>query len=166
MAFVGVEQGVLLAVVISVIDVLRRQYSPEESVLLRDGQLDERLRGRVPAPHGLEGVLVYRFGAELFFENASRFADRVRSVVAGASTPVTLLVLDCAAMSDIDYTGAATLRQLSEELAPVGTRMVLTELSANARATVESMALEPDVSVVARLEDAVRSTGAVEDNSA
>jgi hypothetical protein len=44
---------------------------------------------------------------------------------------------------------------------------VLTELSANARATVERMALEPDVAVVARLEDAVRSgAGAAEDNSA
>ena len=87
--------------------------------------------------------------------------------MAGASTPVRLLVLDCAAMSDIDYSGAATLRQLSEELAPAGTRMVLTELSANARATVESMGLEPDVSVVARLEDAVRSgPAAVEEDQA
>jgi len=165
-AFVGVEQGVLLAVVISVIDVLRRQYNPDETVLLRDGTLDERLRQRVPAPQGLEGVLVYRFGAELFFENSSHFADRVRALVAGASTPVRLLVLDCAAMSDIDYSGAATLRQLSDELAPVGTRIVLTELSADARATVERLGLEPDVAVVARLEDAVRSGGgrAVEGN--
>jgi SulP family sulfate permease len=167
-AFVGVEQGVLLAVVLSVIDVLRRQYSPDETVLLRDGQLDERLRQRVPAPQGLEGVLVYRFGAELFFENASHFADRLRALVAGASTPVRLLVLDCAAMSDIDYSGAATIRQLSEEFAPAGTRVVLTELSPGALATVERVGLEPDVAVVARLEDAVRSGvgGAAEGGSA
>jgi SulP family sulfate permease len=158
-AFVGVEQGVLLAVVISVIDVLRRQYSPDETVLLRDGNLDERLRQRVPAPHGLDGVLVYRFGAELFFENASHFADRVRDLVTGANTPVSLLVLDCAAMSDIDYSGAATLRQLSEELAPAGTRIVLTELSEDAKDTVARTGLEPDVAVVPRLEDAVRSGG-------
>lgn len=158
-AFVGVEQGVLLAVVISVIDVLRRQYRPDETVLLRDGQLDERLRQRIPAPKGLEGVLVYRFGAALFFENASHFADRVRALVAGTSTPVRLLVLDCAAMSDIDYSGAATLRQLHEELAPAGIRMVLTELSSAARATVDRTGLETDVAVIARLENAVRSGG-------
>lgn len=158
-AFVGVEQGVLLAVVISVIDVLRRQYRPDETVLLRDGQLDERLRQRIPAPKGLEGVLVYRFGAALFFENASHFADRVRALVAGTSTPVRLLVLDCAAMSDIDYSGAATLRQLHEELAPAGIRMVLTELSSAARATVDRTGLETDVAVIARLENAVLSGG-------
>lgn len=158
-AFVGVEQGVLLAVVISVIDVLRRQYRPDETVLLRDGQLDERLRQRIPAPKGLEGVLVYRFGAALFFENASHFADRVRALVAGTSTPVRLLVLDCAAMSDIDYSGAATLRQLQEELAPAGIRMVLTELSSAARATVDRTGLETDVAVIARLENAVLSGG-------
>ncbi len=155
-AFVGVEQGILLAIVVALIDRLRRQYHPGDSVLLLDGELDERLRARLPEPQGLDGVLVYRFGASLFFENASYFADRVRGLVASAQTPVRILVLDCAAMSDIDYTGATTLRQLAEEFARNGAGVVLTEMSPAALSTVRSVGLEPAVQVVPRLEVAVR----------
>lgn len=154
-AFVGVEQGILLAIVVALIDRLRRQYHPGDDVLLLDGELDERLRERFPDPQGLDGVLVYRFGAALFFENASYFADRVRGLVASARAPVRLLVLDCAAMSDIDYTGASTLRRLAEELERSGAGVVLTEMSAAALSTVQSVGLEPAVQVVPRLERAV-----------
>ncbi|MGB7820525.1 MAG: SulP family inorganic anion transporter [Ornithinibacter sp.] len=158
-AFVGVEQGVLLAVLISVIDVLRRQYRPDDIVLLHNNELDARLRQRIPDMSKLEGVLVYRFGAELFFENAAHFADRVRTLVAEAATPVRLLVVDCAAMSDIDYSGASVLRELGEELAGSNARIVLTELSEDAQVTVERMDLGPAVTTVPRLEDAVRAVG-------
>ncbi len=158
-AFVGVEQGVLLAVLISVIDVLRRQYRPDDIVLLHNNELDSRLRQRIPDTSKLEGVLVYRFGAELFFENAAHFADRVRTLMAEAATPVRLLVVDCAAMSDIDFSGASVLRELSEELAGTDTRIVLTELSEDAQATVERMDLGPALTIVPRLEDAVRAVG-------
>ena len=62
------------------------------------------------------GLIVYRFGADLFYANADRFADEVRALVADAPTPVRWFVIDCAAVFDIDYTAARTVRDLFDEL--------------------------------------------------
>lgn len=155
-AFVGVEQGVLLAVVASLVDRLRRQYHPHDDVLIYDGKVDKRLRPRLPADAMIEHTLVYRFGAVLFFENASYFADRVRGLVASASTPVHRVVLDCAATSDIDYTGAMTLRALGKELRSNGIDVIVCEVSPEAQATIDTAGLEADLRVIPRMEDALR----------
>ena len=83
-AFVGVEQGIFLAIILSLIDRLRRQYHPHDAVLLSDGHVIPRLESRVklPAPGQLDDVLVYRFSAPLFFENATFFGERVRAELA------------------------------------------------------------------------------------
>lgn len=155
-AFVGVEQGIVLAVLLSLADRLSRQYRPWDEVLVHDGVVSDRLRRRVPqlTPDRLAGVLVYRFGAQLFFENATYFEDRVEDLRRRATTPVRWLVLDAAAMAEIDYTGVGVLRRLAEELATAGGGVVLTELSPSALDTVRRTGLMDAVSVVPRLEDA------------
>lgn len=157
-AFVGVQQGVLLAVIVSLIDRLRRQYAPHDDVLARDGEIADRLKARVGQQHS-PGLIVYRFGAGLFFENASHFDARVRAVVEEARVPVHTVVLDAAAMDDIDYTGADVLRRPAAGLrARKGTRLVITELSPAAGATLERTGLGEVLSVVPRLESAVGQT--------
>ena len=44
------------------------------------------------------GLIVYRFGADLFYANADRFADEVRALVDGAPTPVRWFVVDMRAV--------------------------------------------------------------------
>ena len=55
--------------------------------------------------------MVYRFGAPLYFANATLFLDDVERLVTQASTPVRWFVLDAQAMVDVDTTGAGVLRQ-------------------------------------------------------
>jgi high affinity sulfate transporter 1 len=160
-AFVGVEQGILLAIVVSLIDRLRRQYHPHADVLVSDGSVAARLapriamRGELP-PGALDDVLVYRFGAPLFFANATYFAEQVRSLRAGAKDPVRLMVLDCAAMDDIDYTGAQTMAELGRELRADGGELVVTEASDAALAMLHGSGVASDLTLVPRIEDAVR----------
>jgi high affinity sulfate transporter 1 len=160
-AFVGVEQGILLAIVISLIDRLRRQYHPHSEVLVSDGEVASRLaprlvmRGELP-PGSLDDVLVFRFSAPLFFANATYFGDHVRELMVQATTPVRVLILDCAAMEDIDYTGAQTLAELGHELAGVGGVVVVTEISDEALAMLRATGVDADIQVVPRIEDAVR----------
>ncbi len=157
-AFVGVEQGVLIAVVVSLVDRLRRQYHPADDVLIHDGVVDPRLAPRIGAPGAVpEGLLVYRFGTSLFFENANYFDERVRGLLSSASRPVTSLVVDCAAMADLDFTGASVLRRLAQDLERGGGRVVLTELSPQLLDSVRRTGLDQLVSVVPRLEQAVAS---------
>jgi MFS superfamily sulfate permease-like transporter len=57
------------------------------------------------------GLVVYRFGAPLYFANATLFLDEIEQLVARPSTPVRWFVLDAEAMVDVDTTGAEALRQ-------------------------------------------------------
>jgi len=124
--FLGVERGIFVAIGLSILDHLRQEYHPKDSVLaLADGHV--RARDAAPGTETEPGLLVYRFAAPLFFANADYFAARLQALVAGAPHPVRWLVLDLAATDDIDYTAglilAATLARLQEG----GRQVALTE---------------------------------------
>lgn len=156
-AFVGVEQGVLLAVVVAIIERARRAYRPEDEVTLQAGVIGEREKARLGAlpPTSLDGVLVYRFDSPLFFANATHFDERIRAAVEATTPAPTTLVIDAAAMTDIDVTGSNVITRLAKDLEPKGTRVVLTELSASATQIVHDSGLDQVVTVVPRIEDAL-----------
>jgi MFS superfamily sulfate permease-like transporter len=66
------------------------------------------LPGKVTEP----GLIVYRFGADLFYANANRFADEVRALVRQAPAPVRWFIVDCSANTDIDYSAAQVMHDL------------------------------------------------------
>ena len=153
-AFVGVEQGILLAVVVALIDRLRRQSRPGGELLIFDGEINPRLRGRIALPgEGVSGLLMYRFGASLFFGNANYFAEQLDEASSAAENPVTTLVLDCAAMDDIDFTGTEVLRRIGREYRDKGGRLVLVELAEDPLAAVRRTHLDDDVVIVPRIEE-------------
>ncbi|TQM57985.1 SulP family inorganic anion transporter [Humibacillus xanthopallidus] len=154
-AFVGVEQGILLAVLVSLVDRLRRQHQPHDEVLVSDGDVAPRLLGRVQPGTPMDGILVYRFGTGLFFENAAYFDERVRDLVAAATAPVQAVVLDAAAMDDIDFTGTEVLRRQATDFAARGIRVFLAELSTDAENIVLRAGLGKVLTVVPRLEQAI-----------
>ena len=74
---------------------------------------------------------------------------------------MTAVVLDLAAMDDIDYTGAEVIRRLAEDFRTSGIQVYLTELNADTTAAVDRSGLPAVVMCVPRIEDAVRqATGA------
>ena len=112
---IGVEQGILLAIAASLIRHVRHSYRPHTMVLVPEAT--DRWE---PAAPGLEtdpGLIVYRFGADLFYANADRFADEVRALTESAPDPVRWFIVDCSAIFAIDYTAARTVRDLLDELA-------------------------------------------------
>lgn len=154
-AFVGVEQGILLAVLVSLVDRLRRQYQPHDEVLVSDGDVAPRLLDRVQPGIPMDGILVYRFGTGLFFENAAYFDERVRGLVAAATTPVRAVVLDAAAMDDIDFTGTEVLHRQATDFAARDIHLFVAELSTDAERIVGRAGLGDVLTVVPRLEQAI-----------
>jgi sulfate permease, SulP family len=115
-AFIGVEQGVLLAIVLSLLRHVRQSYRPHTEVLQHDP-----IRGWVTVPatpgHQTEpGLVLYRFGANLFYANANRFADEAHALVDGAPDPVRWLVIEADAIGDVDYTAARVVLMLIGDL--------------------------------------------------
>jgi len=112
----GVEQGILLAIALSLFRHVRHSYRPHTMMLVPDqtGQWES-----VPAAPGrttVPGLIIYRFGADLFYANESRFADEVRALVQCATTPVRWFIVDCGAITDIDYSAARSIRDLLQDL--------------------------------------------------
>lgn len=132
-AVLGVQQGVMLAVLGSLVERLWREYRPSDGVLLRDGEINEWAATRIEGSHKHtsrpDGVLIYHFESDLFFENATYFSRRLKRAVANAKHPVKSIILDAGAMSDIDYTGAATLRQVIEQFAADGIQFSIAHVS-------------------------------------
>jgi sulfate permease, SulP family len=91
--------------------VIRRASRPETAALLEAPDGSHFLPAEGGQDSGSSGLLVYRFGAPLYFANATLFLDDVERLVTQASTPVRWFVLDAQAMVDVDTTGAGVLGQ-------------------------------------------------------
>ncbi|MGA2520158.1 MAG: SulP family inorganic anion transporter [Acidimicrobiales bacterium] len=115
-AFIGVEQGIGVAVGLAILDRTRRSARPPVLVL-------GKIRGTtswVPLSHRLQpeqvpGVVVLQLMAPLYYANADRFRIQVEKVLADAPTPPHVLILDGDAMGDIDFTGTRTVLTLLDE---------------------------------------------------
>ncbi|WP_329000159.1 SulP family inorganic anion transporter [Kribbella sp. NBC_00709] len=109
---VGVEQGIILAVVLSLLDLVRRQYTPGDFVIGQNQAGEPTYLPALPGTQSLPGLVVFRYDAELFYANANRFADQLESIISAAPDPVRWVALDCGAIDDIDYSAGVTLANL------------------------------------------------------
>ena len=112
---VGVEQGIILALLLSLVPHVRRHYETVDVVLTRDAKGHVRPVPPTPGANSQPGIVVYRFGGGVFYANATRLSDEMLGLV-DVDNPPRWLVLDCAAIDDIDYTGGKTLAELADQL--------------------------------------------------
>ena len=136
---VGVEQGIVFAIVASIIDHLRRSYRPATAVIEPDASGTGYHGVPVtPDARSAPGVVVYRFAASLYYAKSAHFAEDVLAMLADTSTgPLEWFCLDMAAMSDIDYTGGETLKQVQAELQEHGVKLVLSEAMPDVRTELD-----------------------------
>jgi MFS superfamily sulfate permease-like transporter len=115
-AILGVEQGVLLAITLSLLRHVRQSYRPHTAVLQFDAANTWITAPATPGHQTAPGVILYRFGADLFYANASHFADEAHALVEGAPSPVRWLVIEADAITNLDYTAARVVLALIEQL--------------------------------------------------
>ena len=96
----GVEYGLALAVVASIVNHLRHSYSPFNSVLVKSPAGHWRPMPVAPGARTEEGLVIYRFGTSLYFANTPKLVDDVMALISHGG-PVRWLVLDCTAIEDI-----------------------------------------------------------------
>jgi high affinity sulfate transporter 1 len=138
---VGVEQGIVLAVILSVIDLIRRQYAPHDYIV-RPGEPPDQMYAQVAAGTQSEpGLVVFRFDAPLFYANASRFVDDVQLIVDKAPDPVRWLILDAGAIPDVDYSAGVSLSGLLDYLSSRNVRFALVRMDPALMATLDHYGL-------------------------
>ena len=120
----GVEYGLVLAVVASIVDHLRHSYSPLNSVLVKSPAGHWRPIPVTPGARTEDGLVIYRFGTSLYFANTPKLVDDVMALI-GHGSPVRWLVVDCTAIEDIDYTASVVIARLDEQLQQRHVRLAL-----------------------------------------
>ncbi|MEA2261363.1 MAG: sulfate permease, SulP family [Acidobacteriaceae bacterium] len=111
----GVEQGIVLAMILSLLRIVQHSYHPHTGVMtLKDGiwQLNPVTLGAMTEP----GLVLYRFEAELFYANVHRFSEEVRCLVGQAPTPVRWLIVDAESITHLDYSAARVIERLQKRL--------------------------------------------------
>lgn len=135
----GVLYGVLAAVALSILDLLRRLARGHDSV-----------QGFVPGLAGMHdvddypqatvipGLLVYRYDAPLCFANADDFRRRALAAVEEAPGPVHWFVLNAEANVEVDLTALDALESLRSELARRGIVFAMARVKQDLRAALEA----------------------------
>jgi SulP family sulfate permease len=159
---IGVEQGILLAIALSLFRHVRHSYRPHTMMLSPDATgrwvPGPATPGKVTEP----GLIVYRFDADLFYANQTRFTDQVRALVLHAPTPILWFVVDASAITDIDYSAAQSVRDLLDELKRENVSMIFGRVSAYLRSDMDRhgiTAVIGEARVFRTLHEAVAVTG-------
>ncbi len=133
---VGVEQGIILAIVASILEMIRRQYRPDRFVVGVGAGGDAIYAPAKPGTQSEPGLIVFRYDADLFYANANRFSDDVQELITGAPDPVRWLVLDCSSIPDVDYSAGLSIDGLIEFVHRRGAVFALAGLDPNLHATL------------------------------
>jgi MFS superfamily sulfate permease-like transporter len=139
----GVEYGIILAIVASIVDHLRHSYSPLNSVLVKSPEGHWRPVPVEPGARTADGLVVYRFGTTLYYANAAKLAQDI-AALAGHGAPLRWLVLDWAAIGDVDYTASTVLAKVVEHLHQRHVRLVFSSVLGPVRHQLDRYGVSPD----------------------
>jgi high affinity sulfate transporter 1 len=133
---IGVEQGIILAIVMSLVDHLRRSYKPRDTLLSamgsgrwqsvpiawnEDGPVAE-------ADDAVPGLVVYRFGGSMYYANTNRFIQELHAIMSRGSGPPTWLCIDAAGIADVDFSAGDAILAAVADAKGAGTRVVFAEV--------------------------------------
>jgi high affinity sulfate transporter 1 len=136
----GVEQGILLAIVLSLIVHVKRHFTPHDAVVRFDEQGHVRLAEPTPGTVTEPGLVIYRFPVGIFYANAVRLSEDAMRLV-NVPDPPRWFVLHAEAIDDIDYTGAQTLLELADHLHQRGIVLAVAEASDDLRRELDRFGL-------------------------
>jgi SulP family sulfate permease len=128
-AFVGVLEGIVVAIGLSLMAFVQRAWDPYRTELAKlEGVPGYHDLDRHPEGQRIDGLVIARFDAPLFFANGEVFADHIRSLVDGAPWPVRCVIVAAEPITGLDTTALDELARLDDELAQDGTSLVFAEL--------------------------------------
>jgi SulP family sulfate permease len=126
---IGMLPGILVAVLLSLLDVARRSTTPHTAILVQVPGTDTfRDTDNVEDGEAVPGLLIYRFDAPLFFANVSVMTDQITELVEKADVPVEWVLIDAESIHDIDTTALQGLEELIEDLRDDGIHLAFARL--------------------------------------
>jgi len=140
--FMGVEQSILLAIVLSLVVHTRHGYFVTNMLIGPDEKtLGWRQRPIGTGAQALPGLMIYRFMHNMYYANSQVLAKQIQELAGNAVPPLSWFCIDAAAVDDVDFTAAETLRAIHRTLAGQGVRLVMCEVIDEVRAEFDRSGL-------------------------
>ena len=102
---------------LSLLRIVRHSYRPHTGVLTLGSNKTWTVVSVAPGVVTEPGLVLYRFGASLFYANAARFADEILELIGPTPSAVRWVVVDAEAITNIDYSAARAVMGLAKRLA-------------------------------------------------
>lgn len=126
--FVGIEQGIMLAMALSLIEHTRHGYRPKNIVLeyTEDGRwVTHPVASKTQV---VPGLVIYRFTHNIYYANAPQLSREIETLIQVQNPPLRWFCIDASAISNVDYTAIETLKSLSSLLRKKGIRLVVSQI--------------------------------------
>ena len=142
---VGVKQGILVAVVISLIDHVRVSYHPPTS-LLKLSPAGEFVETPVASyTMALPGLMIYRFEAPLYYANADFFMREVLRLIQNSDPALRWFMVRFSRISDVDYSASKMLAELIHRLQARGLTLVFCDVDDGLRSLLNRYGILDDI---------------------
>lgn len=131
---IGIEEGIFVAVAVSIVVHIRHSYHPYDRLLAR---FEGKVWRSLPLDSGVQarkGLMIYRFGASLYYANASRFHEEVERLLLDAKIPVRWFCIAMESVIDVDFTATLWLERTVRNLRGRGITVVLCDVADPVRA--------------------------------
>jgi MFS superfamily sulfate permease-like transporter len=142
----GILKGVIVAVIVSMLLIIRRAAQPHVAFLGRiPGTRIYSDIERNPDNEPVSGALVFRVEASLLYFNVEHVRETVWEKIRSISGPLELVVCDLSTSPVVDLAGARMLEALQQELQAAGISLRLVAPRASARDLLRAEGLEERV---------------------
>jgi high affinity sulfate transporter 1 len=135
---IGVERGILLAMVLSLLQHVRHGYRPNTAIILHDPVEHWQMNPLTPVKMIEPGLVLYWFGADLYYANIKHFVEEAQRLIHESSAQVRWLVVDAEAITAIDFSAGRALIELQRDLARKGVVLALARVNDQLRADLDS----------------------------
>jgi high affinity sulfate transporter 1 len=147
----GILKGVLVAVVVSMLLLIRRAANPHVAFLGRiPGTQSFSDIGRNPDNQAVPGVLIFRVESSLLYFNVEHVREALWEKIRATTTPIKLVVCDLSTSPIVDLAGARMLAALYAQLQAAGIRLRLVAAHAAVRDMLRAEELEERVGYFGR----------------
>jgi anti-anti-sigma factor len=147
----GILKGVLLAVIMSLVLLIRRIANPNVAVLGRIGNTNhysdiERHRDNIT----YKGILILRVEASILYFNDANILEKINEKIEAYRDDLKLVVLDMSPSSYVDVAGSKMLLQLSNQLQKKNIKLKIVEALSTVRDILRKQGMEEVIGHISR----------------
>jgi high affinity sulfate transporter 1 len=147
----GILKGVMLAVIMSLILLIRRTAHPHVAVLGRAVNTNHYSDiERHPDNITYTGILILRVESSILYFNTMNVEDKISRYMEVCGDGLRLLVLDLSAAPYVDVAGSKMLLQLSTQLQKKGVELKMVEALSNVRDILRKQGMEDIIGHISR----------------